>query len=194
MWRSWKIEWLATTTAALCVLAAAGCVSAPSSGIDQTGEHVFASPPALPASDPSNQRYYDDPMGKLPWDDVVVLLTPRETVARVGSEAVLTAGVGGPDGYLRTNRRLEWTIAAGSVGQFVAVEKGGFVDLLVGDFNRHRKINNTFAIGSTGRSNIRLNRGTCTPDDDVMVLRGQSWITLTSPVEGTSNVTVMAPD
>ncbi len=193
MWRSWKIEWLAAITAALCVLAA-GCVSAPSSGIDPTGEHVFASPPAPLASDPSNQRYYDDPMGKLPWDDVVVLLTPHETVARVGSEAILTAGVGAADGYLRTNRRLEWTIAAGSVGQFVAVEKGGFVDLLVGDFNWPRKINNTFAIGSTGRSNIRLNRGTPTPDDDVMVLRGQSWITLTSPVEGTSNVTVMAPD
>ena len=194
MWRSWKIEWLAATTAALCVLAAVGCVSAPSSGIDPTGERVFASPPAPLASDPSNQRYYDDPMGKLPWDDVVVLLTPYETVARVGSEAILTASVGAADGYLRTNRRLEWTIAAGSVGQFVAVEKGGFVDLLVGDFNWPRKINNTFAIGSTGRSNIRLNRGTRTPDDDVMVLRGQSWITLTSPVEGTSNVTVMAPD
>ena len=193
MWRSWKIEWLVATTAALCVLAA-GCVGAPSSGIDPTGEHVFASPPAPAASDPSNQRYYADPMGKLPWDDVVVLLTPHETVARVGNEVILTAGVGAADGYLRTNRRLEWTIAAGSVGQFVAVEKGGFTDLLVGDFNWPRKVSNTFAIGSTGRSNIRLNRGTSTPDDDVMVLRGQSWITLTSPGEGTSNVTVMAPD
>ena len=33
-----------------------------------------------------------------------------------------------------------------------------------------------------------------TTDDDKFVLRGQGWITLTSPVEGTSHVTVVAPE
>ncbi len=133
-------------------------------------------------------------MGRLPWDDVAVQLRPQEMVAPVGSEVVLVAGVCGPDGYLRTNRRLEWTIAPGSVGHFVAVEKGGTVDLLLGDFNWPRKIDATYAIGSTSRSNVRLNRGACVPETNVLVLRGEGWITLTSPVEGTSNVTVLAPE
>ena len=71
----------------------------------------------------------------------------------MGSEVVLIAGVCGPDGYLRTNRRLEWSIDPGSVGQFLAVGETGLVDVLLGDFNRPRKITNTFAIGSTLRAN-----------------------------------------
>ncbi len=193
MWRSWKIEWPAFVLLLLCAAMPAGCTSV-SSGIDPTGEHVFAPPPPSSAPNPADERYYDNPMGKLSGDATVVLLSPRETTARVGSEVILRAGVGGADGYLQTNRRLEWTIAAGSVGNFTAVEKGGFVDLLVGDFNWPRILSNTSAVGSTGRSNIRLNRGTCAPDDDVMILRGQGWISLTSPVEGTTNVTVMAPE
>ena len=133
-------------------------------------------------------------MGRLSWDDVAVQLRPQEIVAPVGSEVVLVAGVCGPDGYLRTNRRLEWTIAPGSVGHFVAVEKGGTVDLLLGDFNWPRKIDATYAIGSTSRSNVRVNRGICSPESNVLVLRGEGWISLTSPVEGTSNVTVLAPE
>ena len=150
MWRSWKIDWPTFALAALCAAAMAGCTSTPS-GIDPTGEHVFATPPPLLRPNPADDRYYDEPMGKLPGDATVVLLSPRETIARVGSEVILRAGVGGADGYLQTNRRLEWTIAAGSVGNFTAVEKGGFVDLLLGDFNWPRIINNTSAVGSTGR-------------------------------------------
>ncbi|MBN1394390.1 MAG: DUF11 domain-containing protein [Pirellulales bacterium] len=193
MWRSWKIERLATVAATLFVFAAGGCMVAPSSGIDPSGEHVFSPPPAS-VEDPLNQRYYDDPMGKLPWDPVVVLVDPAEQVARVGGEVVLRAGVGDADGYLQTNRRLEWSISADSVGQFTAVEKSGLVDLLLGDFTFPRKVTNTFVVGGTGRSNIRLNRGTCTPEDDLWVLRGQGWVSLTSPVEGATHVTVLAPE
>ena len=193
---SWTSGRLTIVAGMVCALAASGCSSVPSSGIDPTGEHVFAAPPPPPAAgaDRSNERYFDQPLGQLPWDDVAVELQPRETVASVGSEVVLVAGVCGPDGYLRTNRRLEWSIDPGSVGQFVAVGETGLVDLMLGDFNRPRKITNTFAIGSTLRSNTRLNRGTCQPEENVYVLRGQGWISLTSPVEGTSHVTVFAPE
>jgi hypothetical protein len=107
---------------------------------------------------------------------------------------VLIAGVLGPDGYLRTNRRLEWSVAPGTVGEFVAIEQGSGIDLLLGDFNWPRKINATTAVGSTSRSNVKLNRGTPSLEDDTFVRRGQGWITLTSPVEGTSHVTVVAPE
>ena len=179
---------------ALCALAASGCCSVPASGIDPTGEHVFTAPPSAVCGDRSNERYYDEPLGQLPWDDVGVDLQPRETVASVGSEVVLVAGVCGADGYLRTNRRLEWSIDPSGVGQFVAVGENGWLDLMLGDFNRPRKLTNVFAIGSTTRTNTRLNRGACRPDEDVYVLRGQGWVSLTSSVEGTSHVTVLAPE
>ena len=193
MWRSWKTGRLLIVATALCALTA-GCASAQTSGIDPSGEHVFVPPPPPANYNPANERYFDDPMGRLPWDDVAVHLRPQEMVAPVGSEVILVAGVCGPDGYLRTNRRLEWTIAPGSVGHFVAVEKGGTVDLLLGDFNWPRKIDATYAVGSTSRSNVRLNRGACVPETNVLVLRGEGWISITSPVEGTSNVTVLAPE
>ena len=186
---------LTLVTLALGLLAASGCCNVSTSGIDPTGEHVFAAPPPIACSDRSNERYFDQPLGQVPCDDVSVDLEPRgEVVAPVGSEVVLVAGVCGGDGYLRTNRRLEWSIDPSSVGQFVAVEEGTWTDLLLGDFNQPRKITNVFAIGSTGRSNIRLNRGTCRSEEAVYVLRGQGWISLTSAVEGTSRVTVFAPE
>ena len=123
---------------------------------------------------------------------VAVTLRPQRTIAPVGSVVVLVAGVQSGDGYLRTNQRLEWSMAPGSVGQFLAVQDNGWVDLLLGDFNRPRKVNNTFAIGSTSRENVCLNRGT--PAGNLCVLRGQGWITVTSCTEGTSHVTVFAPE
>ena len=194
MRRSWTSGWLTIIVGPLCAFTTLGCNSIPSSGIDPTGEHVFAAPVGPPNADRSNELYRDDPLGPLSWDDVAVQIQPHEMVASVGSEVVLTAGVCGADGYLRMNRRLEWSIAPGSVGQFVAVEEGTLVDMMLGDFNRPRKITNTFAIGSTSRINTRLNRGTCNPETNVYVLRGQGWISLTSPVEGTSHVTVVAPE
>ena len=195
MRRSWTTGWRATAAAVLCAVGVAGCSSVQTSGIDPTGEHVFAPPPPPPANaNLSDLRYFDDPMNRLPWDDVAVLIDPSPIVAPVGSEVVLIAGVAGPDGYLRTNRRLEWSISPGGVGSFVSVEQGSTTDLLLGDFNWPRVVNNSFAVGSTSRSNVRLNRGACTPLNDKFVLRGQGWVSLTSPVEGTSYVTVVAPE
>lgn len=179
---------------ALCLAVVCGCANMHKSCIDPTGEHFFTRPSPEEGQVSPNQRYFDDPLGKLPWDDVAVFLEPADRVASIGSEVVLKAGVVGPDGHLRTNRRLEWTISQGSVGHFVAVEKNGLVDWMLLDFNWPRKVSDTHAIGSTSRDFVRLNRGTPAPEDDVYVLRGQGWVTVTSPVEGTTYVTVVAPE
>jgi uncharacterized repeat protein (TIGR01451 family) len=201
---SWTASWLTLIAVTLCAATLAGCSSWPRSGIDPSGEHVFTPPPCPPstgavppstvAAPPSDLRYFDDPLNRLPWDDVAVQIEPRETVVPVGSEVILVAGVVGQDGYYRTNRRLEWTLAPGGVGHFVTVQKNGFCDLLLGDFNSPRIVNSTFAVGSTSRDNVRLNRGTPSTEDDRLVLRGQGWVSLTSPVEGTAYVNVVAPE
>jgi uncharacterized repeat protein (TIGR01451 family) len=124
---------------------------------------------------------------------VQLTLHPLATVAPVGSEVVVLAGVLGPDQYLRTNQRIEWMLDPAGVGFFVDFNRRTLTDWLVLDANRPQKINNTYAIGSTSRQNLRLTRGTPQPDDDVLVLSGQAWISVTSAVEGTSYVAAMSP-
>ncbi len=125
-----------------------------------------------------------------PYSDVAAMLSPFSTVMPVGSQLVLLGGVRGGDGYLRTNRRLEWWLVPNSVGQFTGIGENHFTDFLVGDFTRPRVVSNTFAIGSTTRVAERAGG----PGNSVNVARGQGWVTVSSPVEGISHVTVVAPD
>jgi len=174
-------------TGIACAILLAGCAECRWPRIDPTGERVF-----VPAPEPENPRYKELPAGQLPWDPVEVILTPRAIAAPVGSEVVLLAGVRGPDNYLRTNERVQWAISAGSVGQFVEIDKGTYWDLLVGDFTWPRIVSPTSAVGTTSRQHVRLTRGTPTPADDVLVASGQTWITVTSPMEGSTYVTAYA--
>ena len=153
-----------------------------------TGPPVSTDPQA--ATDPA---YRDLPGSPRASDRSDVVVSPLETVAPVGSEVVVLAGVFGADSCLRTNERVEWMLAPGGAGQFVDLGKRTPADYLVGDFSRPRKIDNSFAVGSTSRRNLRLTRGTPNPTDDVYVRRGQAWITVTSPAEGVSRVTAYAP-
>jgi len=174
-----------------CCALLVGCAQGTLPRIDPSGERIFARD-AHSDRPPAGYRY--EPGGRLPWDDVAVTLSPQVSMAPVGKEVVLVAGVVGPEGYFMTNRRLEWSLAQGSVGQFVDVGGAGFGDMLLGDFNFPRKINSSRAVGSTSRRYIYMNRGTPDPSDDVVVKAGQGWATITSPVEGASYVTVFAPD
>jgi uncharacterized repeat protein (TIGR01451 family) len=166
---------------AVCAAASSGCVFFQSPRTYPAGEPLAVGP-AMP---PSQGGRFD------PEDPVAVTVRPQRTIAPVGSVVILVAGVQTGDGFLRTNERLEWTMAPGSVGQFAAVQDNGWVDILLGDFNRPRIVNHALAIGSTSRESVCLNRGP--PGDNLCVLRGQTWITVVSCVEGTSRVTVFAP-
>ena len=172
-----------------CALLVSGCAYLNAPRIDPTGERIFADPVVETAP-----VYHDVPGATQYWDRMDVVICPQETVAPVGSEVVVLAGVRGTDQYLRTNHRVEWMLEPGGTGQFVDLGKSTPTDLLVGDFTSPRKVDNTFAVGSTSRRYLRLTRGTPAAADDVHVLRGQAWITVTSPAEGTSRVTAYAPD
>ena len=154
----------------------------------------------LPRIDPSGERIFlpperTEPDGRLfEWNENAALyLHPREVVAPIGSEVILVATVVGPDGYTTTNERVEWSIAAGGVGEFVQVGKGSWLNWLVLDFTRARKLCTTFAITSTLRRPVRLTRGTADMQDDVLVQPGQAWVSVSSPTEGVSYVSAFAP-
>ncbi len=204
MWRSGMKFSVSTLASVAVLLTVAGCADFHAPRIDPSGEHLFicdSPPPAAVACPPGTVptpapappavaiRPVTGPPLISPYSDVAAMLSPFRTVAPVGGQVVLLGGVRGGDGYLRTNRRLEWSLAPGSVGRFTAIGENRFVDFLVGDFTSPRVVSNTFAIGST----TRVAERTGGPGNSVYVARGQGWITVSSPVEGVSQVTVVAP-
>ena len=159
-------------------------------------------PPPAPVAVPATNGLQPVPMPQLsgaapvvvpvavsPYADAAVTLAPACRAVPIGAEVILVAGVRGGDNYLRTNRRLDWTLAPGSVGQFTNIEGKRFEDYLVADFSRVGVISSTQAIGSTGRVAERVGQG-----GSVYVARGEGWIGVRSAVEGVTRVTVAAPE
>ena len=178
----------------LCATWVCGCANFQSSGIDPTGQQIFASPPLASPPPTGPSRFQEYPGGPLPWERTQVIVTPARTIAPVGSEVVLIAGVRGNDDYLRTNERVDWMVSPGGVGQLLDYGRWTWRDLMVGDFTWPRKVNNAWAITSTSRQYLRLNRESPVTSDDVCILAGQTWVTVTSAIEGTSYVTALAPN
>lgn len=176
---------------AVCAVVVAGCAQFQAPRIDPTGERIFAEP--VWPEDPLAPAYRRIPGPAGSQDRVDLIITPRRTVAPVGSEVILLAGVVGADNYLRTNERVDWTLDPAGSGHFVAVNSYSTASFLVGDFTHPRKVSNNYAITTTGREYLVLTRGTANTDDDVRVLRGQAWVSVSSPTEGTSYVTAVAP-
>jgi uncharacterized repeat protein (TIGR01451 family) len=119
-------------------------------------------------------------------------LSPSRMIAPVGSEVVLLAGLCGADGYFVTCQPVEWTLSQDSTGHFVEVGSQGrpWYARLVG--RAPKKVSGSYATGTTSCATEVITRGTTDPNDDVSLLRGQTWISVTSASEGTSRVTCMA--
>ena len=130
----------------------------------------------------------------------VVSLSPQRQVAPVGSEVVLIGGVCDGTGYYQMRAPVEWTLSQGSVGHFVDPGRS-----LVGHSPLRRHLGeyfaeplpellaNNYAVGETSRKVQVLTRGTPETNDDLIVESGQTWIGVTSPIEGATYITMMAP-
>ncbi len=127
-----------------------------------------------------------------------LLLTPLSIVAPVGGEVILLAGICGKDEFLVTNEPIEWMLSPTSVGEFVEVgddAKGQRRSFWKRDDSpRVEKLGVDFARGRTSREAGNITRGTANPADDLPIRTGQTWISITSPNEGISKVTALAPD
>ncbi|WP_197454177.1 COG1361 family protein [Stieleria varia] len=124
-----------------------------------------------------------------------ILLSPNKIVAPVGGEVVLLSGVCGTDGYLQVGEPLEWMLTPESVGTFIEVgdDDPGVLHRLA-HIKKPSKKDGSYAIGVTSTKRTLITRGNLKPGDDVQLEKGQTWITLSSPSEGTSKVTVLAPE
>ncbi len=124
-----------------------------------------------------------------------ILLTPQKIVAPVGGEVMLLSGICGTDGYLQVGEPLEWMLSRDSVGNIIAVgdDAPGMLHRLA-KIPAAEKQDGAYARGVTSTKAALITRGNTNPADDVKLEKGQTWLTLSSPSEGTSHVTVLAPD
>lgn len=121
-------------------------------------------------------------------------LMPARLVAPVGSEVVFLSGYCDDSGFYETRKPIEWVLTPDSVGHFVTVGdiSPSYVHRLWEE--KACKVTANYAVGWTSSKAHVLGRGTPNPQDDVRVSKGQSWISVTSPTEGTSHVTAWAPE
>ncbi len=149
-------------------------------------------PPLPPAAAPAAAPIAAG--GPLLVPQLGVSLSPTQVVAPVGSEVIMIATVVNQAGGTLPRERVEWTIAQGGVGQFGSPGQRGAFDFLDALRGLPKKVNNTYVVNSTVSHATTIDRGTPTPTDDVAIRSGQAWVTVTSPVEGSSFVTAYAPD
>ena len=124
-----------------------------------------------------------------------ILLSPQKIVAPVGGEVILKSGICGDDGYLQIGQPLEWMLTPDSVGTLLQVgdDDPGFLHRLA-KISKVEKKDASYAKGVTSSKRTLITRGNLDRSDDVELEKGQTWITLSSPSEGTSRVTVLAPE
>ncbi len=127
-----------------------------------------------------------------------LLLTPTRIVAPVNGDVVLMSGICGEDGYLVTGETIEWMIAPDSVGHIVEVGDDGSTSgggLFHGSTESAvQKLGIDFARGVTASNENVVTRGSAKLTDDLLIKRGQTWVSLTSPTEGITRITALAPD
>lgn len=122
-----------------------------------------------------------------------IILTPSKILAPVGSEVVVMAGICGKDGYYVLNQPLEWMLTGDSAGRIVEV--GGTDHPHFNNVVKPtaKKVDGEYAWGRTSLKPKLLTRGTPTPVDDIEVQKGQHYITIASPSEGSSYIVAVAP-
>lgn len=125
--------------------------------------------------------------------EVVLQLAPTDTIAPVGSEVILVASVFGSQQVLQPRQRIEWTMAPSGVGHIATISQRSSLGWLLGGAGGAEKIDADYAISSTATRNYLLNRGTAATIDDLPITAGQTWVSVSSPVEGISHVTALAP-
>ncbi|MHC4985769.1 MAG: COG1361 S-layer family protein [Planctomycetota bacterium] len=133
--------------------------------------------------EPPEGGYYSN------WDPYAVKLevTPIKDINPVRTQHIMVATVLDADGEPLPNRRVEWIISEGSVGDIIEVDESGW------RASRGYIVGNDRAVSHTNNYAHVLDRGTDDPSDDIHLTPGQTWCVITSPIEGTTNMVVYAP-
>ncbi|WDI40254.1 hypothetical protein [Bremerella sp. P1] len=125
-------------------------------------------------------------------DTEALQLSPSRVVAPVGTEVVLVAGLNRKKHLHEAGRPVNWILSRESVGYITEVGRDSNMFDLVS--SRDYGVQGPdFATSSTLLCNKTIDRGTELPGDDVRVLKGQTWMSISSAAPGVSRVTALAP-
>jgi uncharacterized repeat protein (TIGR01451 family) len=106
---------------------------------------------------------------------------------------IVVSGICGENGHFVTRQPLEWMISPDSVGHLMTVSQNKWCFLT--DWISARdaeKLDLDWAKNKTHTHRQTVDRGTEALNDDVLVKKGQSWVSVMSPTEGASYVTALA--
>ncbi|HEV3137435.1 MAG TPA: hypothetical protein VGZ26_06015, partial [Pirellulales bacterium] len=174
---------------------ASGCANCRIPRIDPSGDHIFTfAPQDAPPPPVAIPGAFPVPSAPLSIGQWGISVSPSQVIAPVGSEVIMIASVCGSEGFMLTDQRVEWMLAPDGAGQFMSPGERRPLDIMNRLHGLPAKIDSRYAINTTLFAPRTLDRGTPTPVDDVLVQSGQSWVSVTSPSEGTSRVTVFAPE
>lgn len=156
---------------------------------------AFVQPPVPPPCNDPMARSQESAVGSLlyPARAGELHVVPTLVVAPVSSEVIIVGGVCGSRGKYVSGTALEWLLSQESVGNFVQAGTGPRPRLQQIAHPSNGKRSANFIKTTAAKQAMVIDRGTETPLDDVPVQPGQGWVTITSPSEGTSHVTVWAP-
>ena len=114
-----------------------------------------------------------------------LVLMPLESTSRVRTQHVLLATVYDAKGQPLRNRTVKWEIEG--VGTIVEVDSNGVVP------GRGHPITDKYGVSYTRYHETRITRGNGNAADDFMIRPGQTYLVVTSPVEGDTHITAYAP-
>ena len=135
----------------------------------------------------------------------VVLAKPR-ILAPVGEEVVVVGGVQSTSGVARTGEPVQWSLSNNSVGTIIDAARAGTPQTkprrLLGFLHHTSSTPKSTGAGGCGNCVQSVTSNRCSvlkrnpldPNDDQYLSRGQTWVSLTSGSEGTSYVTLSAPN
>jgi len=212
MLRSVSIKHGFILTMLFIVLLQTACAPLRVPRIDPSGQRVFAGdstsfncglfnaqpafqqpPPVDPCAQPGVQTLTPLPAPPVASTDPEALqLSPSRVVAPVGTEVVLVAGLNRRRHLHESGRPVNWVISRESVGYLTEVGNDrNFFDLVS---NRRYGIQGPdYATSSTLLCDDTVDRGTELPGDDIRVLRGQTWSSVSSASPGVTRITALAP-
>ena len=131
-----------------------------------------------------------------------VALARQHITARVGDEVIIVGGVQSRSGITRPGEPVRWSLSNDSVGTIIDATRPSQThsDRLLGFLHRASARTTVARVGcgdcvrsiTSNRCDV-LVRNPIDPNDDIRLSRGQTWVSLTSGSEGTSYVTLSAP-
>jgi len=122
-----------------------------------------------------------------------IKVDPVTDINPVKTQHTIVATVLDQQGNPLKNQRVEWILARGpnAVGDIVEHDD---MNTIVGSDQKVVKLGNQYTVTYTNDHDVLLDMGTPDPRDDIKLGVGQTWITITSPLEGETNFIAFCPN